>query len=173
MSVDGMITFHDTPGNAFTSPADKRHFVDCLKGFDCSVLGRTTFEASKDFILSKLSPERLRVVITRNPEEYAHMAVAGQLEFSDKKPPEIIKGLRDRGFSRCAHLGGSDAYASFLAEACIDEWWLSMEPRIFGSGRPLCPGLHDAELKLLSVEKLEDTDTLLLKYRSLAANPKA
>lgn len=167
MSVDGMITFHDRPGNAFTSSADKRHFVECLQAFDCSVLGRNTFEASKDFLLSQLSSRRLRVVITSNPDDYADLAVPGKLEFSKDGPEEILQGLTERGYRKCAHLGGSDAYASFQSAQCIDAWWLSVEARIFGSGRPLCPGTHDAHLAVESVERLEDSDTLLLKYRCI------
>lgn len=170
MSLDGKITFHDVPGNGFTSDADKAHFVSCLNGFDCSILGRTTFAASKEFILSRLTPDRLRVVITHSPQDYAQWAVPGQLEFTSDAPEAVLADLGRRGYQRCVHLGGSDAYASYQTAGCIDEWWLSLEPRIFGEGRPLCPGLHDVELKLLSSERLEESDTLLLKYRSASSN---
>lgn len=167
MSLDGLITFHDVPGNGFTSQADKAHFANALKAFDCSVLGRTTFDASKDFILKRLSADRLRIVITRSPEDFRELAVEGQLEFYAESPHEILKMLAARGYKRCAHLGGSDAYAAFQSAGCIHEWWISLEPRIFGSGRPLCPGLHNSELALKSFERLEGSDTLLLKYRCL------
>ena len=165
MSLDGKITYHDEPGNGFTSAADKKHFVECLEGFDCSVLGRTTFEASKDFILGRLSERRIRVVVTSTPEEFESLAVPGQLEFTQHSPFEVLSDLAKRGYKNCVHLGGSDAYSSFQEARCIDEWWVSLEPRIFGEGRPLCSGVHNAHLRLLSSERLEDSDTLLLKYR--------
>ena len=164
MSLDGKITFHDQPGNAFTSAADKKHFVEVLQEFDCSVLGRTTFEASKDFVLSRLSAERLRVVFTRTPEAFAELAVPGQLEFSSEKPEALLLSLEARGYKNCVHLGGSDAYAAFQEVDCIDAWWITLEPRIFGTGRPLCPGIHDAHFKLEAFERLPDSDTLLIRY---------
>ena len=165
MSLDGKITYHDEPGNGFTSAADKKHFFECLEGFDCSVLGRTTFEASQDFILSRLSEKRIRVVVTSTPEEFEGLSVPGQLEFTKLAPPEVLSDLTKRGYKQCVHLGGSDTYSNFLEAECIDEWWVTLEPRIFGEGRPLCSGIHDANLRLLSSERLEGSDTLLLKYR--------
>ena len=164
MSLDGKITFHDEPGNGFTSDGDKKHFVECLKGFDCSILGRTTFEASKEFILSRLSEDRIRIVMTSKPDEFAELAVPGKLEFSEKTPDVVLSELTQRGYKRCVHLGGSDAYSLYQKAGCIDEWWVSLEPRIFGEGRPLCSGIHDVRLKLVSSERLFESDTLLLKY---------
>ena len=165
MSLDGKITFHDHPGNAFTSAADKKHFFEVLRRFDCSILGRTTFEASKDFILASLTEKRLRVVYTRTPEAYAELAVPGQLEFSSELPSELLKSLESRGYTHCVHLGGSDTYAAFQEADCIDSWWVTLEPRIFGTGRPLCSGTHDVSLRLESFERLPDSHTLLLQYQ--------
>ena len=35
MSLDGKITYHDEPGNGFTSAADKKHFVECPENIRC------------------------------------------------------------------------------------------------------------------------------------------
>ena len=165
MSLDGRITHHDRPGNAFTSAADKRHFSECLTAFDCSIIGRNTFEASKGFILDNLAPSRLRVVITQAPEAFARYAIPGQLEFTADSPRGIVTDLFQRGYRQCVHLGGGEAYSAFQSAGVVDEWWVTIEPRIFGSGRSLCSGQLDTNLELISAERLYGSDSLLLKYR--------
>ena len=45
----------------------------------------------------------------------------------------------------------------------MDELWVTLEARLFGTGTPFCPGRFDIPLKLLAHEPLGG-DTLLLKY---------
>ena len=61
--------------------------------------------------------------------------------------------------------GGARVYSSFIKEGLVDEIYLTVEPVIFGQGKPLlADGDSDVNLKLVSSKKLNKNGTLLLKY---------
>jgi dihydrofolate reductase len=163
-SLDGFITKHDQAGTDFTSEADKLHFRKALGGFDCSVMGGETYRVARDFLRTRLSTQRCRVVLTRSPEAYAAEAVPGQLEFSNVGAATLVKDLAARGFQHCALLGGAQLHGLFFQAGLVDELWITVEPLLFGQGTPLLAKRVDVRLSLLSSEKLS-ADTLLLKYR--------
>ena len=178
-SLDGRITHHETAGATFASPADRRFFRDALACFDCSVMGGETFRVSEKQILTRPADGRLLVVMTSRVGEGAKTANAragnvaplkgrkGVVEFTSAPPAKVLADLRARGMKRCALLGGGKTYGAFLAAGLVDEVWLTLEPRIFGTGVPLVAGTAlDTRLQLLSSEKLT-ADVLLLKYKVL------
>ncbi|HEY3757462.1 MAG TPA: dihydrofolate reductase family protein [Opitutaceae bacterium] len=162
-SLDGFITRHREPGTAFASADDQSHFSRALKECDCSVMGGETYRVSRDLIRSRLTAQRLRMVMTRDPARLASDAAPGLLEFTDHGPAEIVKQLGARGRSRCALLGGGAVNQLFLEAELVDEVWVTIEPRIFGEGTPLLRGAADVKLTLRSVDHLS-SQTLLLKY---------
>ncbi len=164
-SLDGFIAKHQTPGTAFTSEADKVHFSRILASFDVSIMGRSTYEISKDSIRSRLSPARRRWVLTRTPEAWATHAVSGQLEFTRESPAALIERLRQQGHERCAILGGSHIHSLFLESGWVDSLIITLEPRLFGQGVPFLHRPADLSLTLKSAERLAGGDSLLLTYR--------
>ncbi|HZP59561.1 MAG TPA: dihydrofolate reductase family protein [Opitutaceae bacterium] len=165
-SLDGFITRHDQAGSSFTSPEDKTHFRAALAGFDCGVMGGVTYRGAREWIRAHVAaPERLCLVLTRDPAAYASEARAGELEFSAAAPKKIIAGLEARGRRRCALLGGGQVHGLFFAAGLVDELWLTVEPVLFGQGTPLLAGTVDVRLELLTLEKLNAGGTLLLHYR--------
>ncbi len=164
-SADGFITRHDEPGSAFTSAADKKHFRHVLADYDCSIFGGKTYRSAREAIRQNLTPSRRRVVLTRDPTRWATEAVADMLEFTSASPAEICTRLEKAGHQRCALLGGGEIHALFLAAGLVDELILTIEPRLFGGGTPLVPGLVDVTLTLDQVERLPESDTLVLRYR--------
>jgi dihydrofolate reductase len=164
-SVDGYITRHDEPGTAFTSAADQHYFREALRSFDCSIMGGETYRVSRDQWGSQLSSERCRVVLTRDPGRYAAESRPGKLEFSKEPPAELVQRLRDAGHQACALLGGAQIHHLFLEAGLVDELWLTLEPRLFGTGTRLVGRAVDLHLQLESVERLDHSSTLLAKYR--------
>lgn len=164
MSVDGLITRHEQEGAGFASDADQQFFREALQKFDCCVFGARTFAASQAAILRSLTPARLRLVLTHSPERYAAHHYPEMLEFTDAAPEELLENLRQRGKTRCAVLGGGEIYTLFLANALVDELWLTLEPRLFGQGTRLTAGLLDCALTLQECRRLAE-HTLLLTYR--------
>src|SRR5690606_13743179 len=96
-SVDGFITRHDEPGTAFTSAADKAYFARVLAGFDCSVMGSTTYRTIRDMIRRPQAGQRRRVVLTRQPKLYEQERIAGLLEFTSDPPEAVIEALSQAG----------------------------------------------------------------------------
>ncbi len=168
-SLDGFITRHDEPGSDFTSPADSRYLRKILPRFDCCIFGSKSYRVAREWMRTRLMPDKLRVTLTRTPEQYAGEAVPGSFEFTRNSPREIVEDLRARNYRECALLGGGQTYSRFLQAGYVDEIWVTVEARLFGTGTQLCPGQFDIPLRLLAHESLGG-DTLLLKY-TLQQNP--
>lgn len=166
ISLDGCITRHNEEGAGFASVADQQFFRTVLQEFDSCVFGSRTFQASQPVILSHLTPQRLRIVMTRHPEQYAHFHQPELLEFTSAPPAEIIVDLQHRNKQRCAILGGGSVYTAFLENGLMDELWVTVEPRIFGMGKSLVTRLMDIQMSLKDAIRLS-ANTLLLKYAIL------
>jgi dihydrofolate reductase len=94
--------------------------------------------------------------------------VMGQLEFSNEEPKTLVEQLEKKGFKQMLLVSGRRVATNFFEEKLIDELWLTVEPRIFGIGDPLIDEKEfDIKMKLLSMEKLNDQGTILLKYKIL------
>jgi len=164
ISLDGFITRHDEPGSGFTSPEDKKYFSRVVHEFDTLIFGSTNFEISKEWIANHLKPEQLKIVMTREPGRYRADERPGELEFTSLSPTDLAKTLREHGRERVCLLGGGKIYGLFLQEKCVDELWLTLEPRLFGKGVKLADAKLDSRWELQTHEKLNDS-TLLLRYR--------
>jgi dihydrofolate reductase len=163
-SADGFITRHDAPGTDFTSAADRVYFQKVLTEFDTSIMGSATYLVARATIIRRLTPDRRRLVLTRDPAKFVADAAPGRLEFTSEAPGDLVRRLRSEGHRRCALLGGGRIHSLFIAAGLVDEFWLTIEPRLFGSGVPLLRAPADLPMKLLSHERLDGSDTLLLKY---------
>ncbi len=164
-SIDGFITFHRGSGTAaWASAEDGAHFRAAMDTYDCSVFGSTTYDVDRASIQATLGSHRLRVVVTRRPEDYEGDGVPDQLEFSDATPATIVAGLASRGFERCALLGGGRINTLFLQDDVVDELVITLEPRIFGSGTRLVDGSTDLLWELVDDSAL-NRSTRLLHYR--------
>lgn len=136
-SLDGWITRHSTPGDAFASAADKAHFRTAIRACDACVMGAATYDQSKDRMRPAVFPGLRRVVWTHRPEIRAADAVPGVLEFTAETPAETVARLKADGRQRCALLGGGQVNAAWLAAGLVDEVCVTLESWIFGYGTPL------------------------------------
>jgi len=162
-SLDGFITRHGEPGADFTSKEDKAWFARALQGFDASILGGMTYRAERSRFLASRTPGRRRMVLTRQPEVFAADALPGALEFTSESPVALAQRLHHEGHRRCALLGGAQIHRQFLEASLVDELWITLEPRLFGSGTPLVGGSVDIRLQLIGTEALGG-DTSLVRY---------
>ena len=166
ISLDGFITQGNKPGSAFTSAADKVWFSRILETFSVQVMGSVTFEAERKPITQAVrnSSSKLRLVFTRSPQKYRSLANPGRLEFTDRHPADVLRRIRAEGHERVAVLGGGQIYSLFLRENLLDELWVTLEAKVFGTGTPVFAEEHRTNLNLIEVGNL-DPDTLLLKYK--------
>lgn len=176
-SLDGCITRHEEAGDAFASDADKMHFRAALRACDACVMGRATYEQSKERMRPQAFPGLRRVIWTRTPETWAAETIPDVLEFSGASPREITDTLRNAGRRRCAILGGGSVNAAWLAAGLVDEVCVTVESRIFGFGTALAGGgggepgggrcsgsALDVRLALIEARTLAEGGPMLLRY---------
>lgn len=163
-SADGKTTQGNNP-NIYTwsSTEDQEHFFSEIKKNSLIVMGRETYEASKPVI--KLEKGKLRIVLTHNPKKYFQRSVKGQLEFSNETPEKLIKRMSLLGYKKMLLVGGSLINGLFLKDNLVDELDLTVEPKLFGTGKNIVEGqILNTNMYLISIKKLNKTGTLLLKY---------
>ncbi len=166
-TVNGKITHGSDPHvSSWTSPEDQAYFAQLKRSHQLLVYGSATYEAAKGMI--DLTQDNLRVVLTRDPTKYKKEEVPGKLEFSSESPRQLVERLSSQGFDQMLLLGGGVINHLFFQEKLIDELHLTLEPRIFATGKTLVEptGLKglDVSLRLISLKQLNKSGTLFLKY---------
>jgi riboflavin biosynthesis pyrimidine reductase len=103
--------------------------------------------------------------MTQHPAKYEDKEVIGKLEFTGEPPVKIVERLKKEGAKQILLVGGPHLATSFLTENLVDELWLTLEPRIFGSGGNfVVESKLDVNLQLVSSEKVNEQGTLINKY---------
>ncbi|PIT88493.1 MAG: dihydrofolate reductase [Candidatus Magasanikbacteria bacterium CG10_big_fil_rev_8_21_14_0_10_36_32] len=158
ITADGKIGKHSKHLADWTSKADKKIFVAETKKAGVIVMGQTTFDT-----IGKPLPNRLNVVMNLNPDKTKN--ILEQLEFTNSPPKKLLDELSERGFETVILGGGATINGLFLDAELIDEIWLTVEPKIFGSGLSLFNNVDvNLSLELISLEKI-DTNVLQIRYR--------
>lgn len=167
-SLDGFITRRDEPGTEFTSGADKKWFTETMKDFPVKIMGRITYEAARPRILKQIKSgtQDLRIVLSRSPEKYSDQGIPHKIYFTALPAVKQLEVIRAAGYkdAAVAILGGSSVYTEFLKAGLIDEFWITLEPRLFGSGTSLIQSSWTGDFELTECSRLGQS-TLLLKYR--------
>lgn len=166
-SLDGRSTHSGEEGtHAWNSAEDKKHFQNVIDSGKLLIMGSTTYEQAKAMMVH--SNGKLRIVITRDPSKYDNEKIPGKLEFSNENPSDLLKRLESQGFPEGFLLGGAHTNTEFFKQNLVNEIWETVEPRILGKGNGILGEEKvDINLKLLSVDRLNDQGTLLLKYSVL------
>lgn len=166
LSLDGRITRGNREGSGWTSKEDKQWLQKELARYDALIMGRKTF----DTISRPLVP-RNRIIFTHSQlfccsQEHQHkqctVAFSGDMDM-------LRKLLAHQRWTHVAVLGGTQIYDWFLARNLISEMYLTLEPAIFGSGKPLSAQLPNPphRFHLLTIKQLNSRGTLLLHYKGL------
>ncbi len=164
-SLDGKTT-QGTSQNTqhWSSKEDWEFFQKLLNNNNCLLMGRKTYEAAKGFMEHKSG--RIRIVLTGNPEQFSSETLAEQLEFTREQPTALIQRLTDQGYEHALLLGGAYTTTEFMKENLVDDFYLTLEPKIFGAGNSFTKDLPlDITVQLLEVTKLNEKGTLLLHYQ--------
>ncbi len=163
-SVDGKSTkWNQNTINDWTSKEDFDHFCKVRKEHTALIMGRKTY----DVVKPNPEKERVRIVVTKNPKSYKHLEVPEQLEFTNESPLKLCNRLKKQGHKKILLLGGSSLNSSFLKQKLITDILLTIEPKIFGSGKMfLDEEKLNIQLQLISAKKLNKKGSLLLHYET-------
>jgi dihydrofolate reductase len=161
-TLNGKITKGDDPEvKHWSSEGDQKYYSDIWRMSELVVLGSNTYN---DNIITPYEG-RLVVVMTRNPDNYKHKEIPGQIEFTSKNPSELISYFSGLGYELMTVVGGPQVATSFFKENLIDELWLTIEPKLFGKGYNLIVDEPlEIELRLLQYEKINEQGTLITRY---------
>lgn len=168
-SINGKITRGDDPDiYKWTSKEDQEYYFLQIKRSKLIVMGSSTYGAAKHLI--KLEKGTLRIVLTRTPGKYENEQEKGVLEFSNEKPSELVRRL-EKQFDELTLVGGSRISSSFMKAGLVDEIYLTIEPVVFGSGKPLFADEEfESTFELVSIEKLNKKGTVMLKYKRILSS---
>jgi dihydrofolate reductase len=160
-TLDGRITkWGDPHVMRWSSPEDQRYFRKIWNESPLLIMGSSTF----DFDPIKPSPNSLLHIMTRNLAKYKSYEVPGQLEFSDETPQDLVNRFQKK-YEQMLVVGGPHIATSFFRAGLVDELWLTLEPKIFGKGGNFVIEEElDIELKQISLEKINDRGTMIVKY---------
>jgi len=157
MTADGKIAKTSDHFPDWTSKEDKKYFFETTKKHGVVMMGEKTF-----FTFPKPLADRLNVVFTeqKDPPKIKNVKwVSGE-------PEKVLGELENMGYKSAILGGGTYLNTQFLRKKLIDEIWLTIEPKIFGDGLGIFGGDFDQNLKLLSVEKINE-NSVVVKYEVL------
>jgi dihydrofolate reductase len=154
LTADGFIGRDAKHLADWTSSADKKLFVKLTKEAGVMIMGSRTFAT-----IGRALPDRHTIVYTPDAARFKDI----DIETTAAEPTVLIEDLSKRGYDQVAICGGASIYAQFLKSRLVDELYLTIAPKLFGTGISLLDGEIEEDLRLLDVEKL-DEDTVLLHY---------
>ena len=153
ISADGFIARDANQPANWTSKEDKKVFVELTKRAGVMIMGRNTYET-----IGRALPGRRNIVYTSEPIN------TPDIETTTEQPADLLSRLENEGHKEVAICGGQIVYDAFLSSGLVNELFLTLEPKLFGSGLSVAKSPLDYGLKLLELKKLND-DTLLLHYK--------
>jgi dihydrofolate reductase len=165
-SINGFITRNDEPGVGFASREDNAWFEEFLHGMDLILMGRQSYEVSRDWVRGDTIGPAPRWIFTRDADRYSDERIPGKLEFVGLDKQAFIESVEDQVLNKVALCGGPGISSWFFDHGLVDEMYITVEPVIFQRGTPLLAVTRDVDCELLSVRNLSN-QTLLLHYRVL------
>ncbi|MEK9166039.1 MAG: dihydrofolate reductase family protein [Patescibacteria group bacterium] len=161
VTLDGKIAKSAYHNVNWTSKKDKLFFRKETQKAGAVIFGSNTYKA-----ISRPMPKCLNIIMTRQPQKYQSKTQEGLLEFTSDSPRVILDKLAKKGFKTAVIGGGSAIYSLFLQAGLIDEIYLTVAPKIFGTGVNLFKDMEINEVnwRLINVGKLGKGE-VLVKYK--------
>ena len=164
-TLDGKVTKWGNPHvKLWSSHQDQDYYKNVWNESRLIVMGSNSFKAET----FNPSPNQQIIVMTSRPDTYKDLQVPNQIEFTNESPNEIFARFNNKGYEQMLVIGGPHVATSFLKEQLIDELWLTLEPKIFGTGGNFATDVNlDINLRLIHCEKVNEQGTLITKYAVL------
>ena len=164
-TLDGKITKWGEPKvSSWSSHQDQDYYKKVLNESRLIVMGSNTFNADT----FKPSADHQLIIMTGHPDKYKNLEITGQIEFTNESPFDLIARFKSKEHKQILVVGGPHIATSFLKEQLIDEVWLTIEPKIFGTGGNFATEVNlDINLHLIHCGKVNEQGTLITKYAVL------
>ncbi|MCR4312099.1 MAG: thymidylate synthase [Candidatus Uhrbacteria bacterium] len=158
VSADGKIAERLNQSSLdWTSAEDTKSFVEKTKEIGTVIMGRKTFAT-----IGKALKDRRLIVMTSNPD--SQPAIEG-VEYTSNDPKTLVQRLEQEGCTQIVVAGGSAIYGQFLAAGLVTDFFLTLEPVLFGQGVPLGENFPRVNLELVEIRQL-NSRSILLHYRA-------
>lgn len=158
MSLDGYISGPNGENDWIVMDPDI-DFGAMMSGFDTILMGRKTYDASKQYGGGGM-PGMTAIVISRtlDPAENPNVAIS-------KDPAKTIAKLKSEEGRDIWLFGGGELFRSLLELGLVDRIEVAVVPVLLGSGTPLLPGEYNkTKLQLVNSKLYDKTGTLALEY---------
>ncbi len=157
-TLDGKIGWDSSHLVDWTGDEDKELFVKLTQDAGVIIMGANTFDT-----FGKPLPLRKNIVMTQKRTRIKDISSDQDLIFTDKTPDEILKELNSQGFNSVVLIGGSQINSLFLKAKLINEIYVTIVPRFFGTGLSMFSEKVDTKLELVSTQQMADGH-IVLKY---------
>jgi len=147
LTADGKIAKDASHYPDWTGSADKKLFRQITLDAGVIIMGSATYTT-----IGKPLPNRRNIVLTRRSDR---VSMHDNLEFTRRKPYEIIRKLESEGFGRAVLIGGAQINTLFAKAGLINEMILTYCPKVFGSGLSLFSEPLSLDLALLATKQLD------------------
>ena len=165
-TINGKITKGDDPIPAhWTSPEDHYRFQRAVQTAELLIIGRGTYDVGPDYFA------RLPVkvaIMSRSATPAEAKKLPPNVRFFNKTPEQMVELIKKSKLSRILVAGGSVVNRDFLKAGLVDEILLTLEPHVFGSGKPLvAEGDFTSQFRLENVQWANPNGTLFLSYKKV------
>ena len=158
MSLDGFISGPNGENDWIVMDPDI-DFIAMMSGFDTILMGRKTYDASKQYSGGEM-PGMTSIVVSRTLDPLKHPGVN-----LTSDPKQTIAKLKSEPGKDIWLFGGGELFQSLLADGLVDRIEVAVIPVLLGSGTPLLPGEYNkTKLCLVKQRLFEKTGTLALEY---------
>ena len=162
VTADGFIgQTHDQNSTDWTNPEDKYLFTQYVKEANNMVMGLNTFlTTARRFpgVFNKAMPGRRLLVYTHHPEAVANYQ---NVEAVSEPPRELVQRLEREGVPALAVCGGAQIYTMFMQDGVVDDLYIDVVAKVFGSGITLFNAPLEARITLEDTKRLGDNNMLL------------
>lgn len=151
MTADGFIAKSDQQiSTDWTSKEDAQFFRQKTREAGVIVMGSKTFAT-----IGQPLPDRLNVVYTQNPQQFANFDQT-QLLATSLEPVQLVQLLESKGYKSMAICGGSSIYTMFINSGLVTRLFLTTEPVLFGTGVTLFNQQVQSKLQLVTTHQLSE-----------------
>lgn len=166
-TIDGKVAVDDPNYWPIGSKKDYEVLKELRSYADCLIHGGNLARQFGEITIKSF--KKPYYIITKHPKSLS-LHLRGASTIFTGNLSELVEELQDKGYQHILVEGGPTLLGSFLEEGLMDEVFLTIAPRIFGSKpnstKTLVEGIllpvNKFKLKLISVKRIKDE--LFLRY---------